>query len=131
MRQRLFARRLIHSRFGSNPFGEGFKMAKSINHGHHLLRSAAAVLCASAIASAPGCSSGDDSGELKGAEGSGEQAAKQPPNQLNYTLFEAGPVRPVAVLPGGLVAVTNVPDDRVELFRPHGHGVKQCGSIKV
>jgi DNA-binding beta-propeller fold protein YncE len=49
----------------------------------------------------------------------------------NYTLFEAGPVRPVAVLDDGLVAVANVPDDRVEFFKPHGHGVKHCGSVKV
>jgi len=49
----------------------------------------------------------------------------------HYTLFEAGAVRPVAVLPSGMVAVTNIPDDRVELFRPLGHGVRHCGSVKV
>jgi len=48
-----------------------------------------------------------------------------------YTLFEAGPVRPVAVLAGGLVAVANVPDDKVELFRPTGSGVTHCGSVRV
>jgi len=56
------------------------------------------------------------------------QRADPPPG---YTLFEAGPVRPVAVLAGGLVAVVNVPDDRVELFRPRGDGVTRCGSIQV
>jgi DNA-binding beta-propeller fold protein YncE len=48
-----------------------------------------------------------------------------------YTLFEAGPVRPVAVLASGLVAVANVPDDRVELFRPGSHGITHCGSVRV
>ena len=53
------------------------------------------------------------------------------PDTSNYTLFEAGAVRPMAVLDRGTVAVTNIPDDRVELFEPHGHGVKHCGSVKV
>lgn len=50
-----------------------------------------------------------------------------------YTLFEAGPVRPVAVGSRGLVAVTNIPDDRVELFRPGRgrRGVEHCGSVHV
>ncbi len=48
-----------------------------------------------------------------------------------YTLFEAGPVRPVAVGPTGLVAVTNIPDDRLELFRPRAAGLEQCGSVHV
>ncbi|NNJ93122.1 MAG: hypothetical protein HKP57_00055 [Halobacteria archaeon] len=50
----------------------------------------------------------------------------------NYTLFEVDPVRPVAVLArSGLVAALNVPDDHLELFRPHPKGAKHCGSIKV
>lgn len=48
-----------------------------------------------------------------------------------YTLFEAGPVRPVAVGRDGLVAVTNIPDDRLELFRPSTSGVEPCGSVFV
>src|SRR4051812_11179705 len=43
--------------------------------------------------------------------------AEKPSKAAKYTLFEAGPVRPIAVLADGIVAVTNVPDDRVELFR--------------
>lgn len=50
----------------------------------------------------------------------------------NYTLFEADPVRPIAVLGDtGLVAVANVPDDYVELFRSKRDGLEHCGSIKV
>lgn len=48
-----------------------------------------------------------------------------------YTLFEAGPVRPVAVAESGLVAVTNIPDDRLELFRPRRRGLEHCGSVHV
>src|SRR5262245_18820755 len=49
-----------------------------------------------------------------------------------YTLFEADPVRPIAVLPStGLVAVANTPDDYLDLARPQGGGVEACGAIKV
>src|SRR4051794_8824603 len=53
------------------------------------------------------------------------------PKPAEYTLFEAGPVRPIAVLTDGVVAVTNVPDDRVELFRVQRGDVTPCGSVKV
>ncbi|HTV24175.1 MAG TPA: hypothetical protein VMG12_36030 [Polyangiaceae bacterium] len=50
----------------------------------------------------------------------------------DYTLFEADPVRPVAVLPStGLVAVTNTNDDSLDLARPAGRGVRACGAVKV
>jgi DNA-binding beta-propeller fold protein YncE len=50
----------------------------------------------------------------------------------DYTLFEADPVRPIAVLPdSGLVAVANTADDFLELARPTGRGVQACGAIKV
>lgn len=50
----------------------------------------------------------------------------------DYTLFEADPVRPVAVLSrSGVVAVTNTVDDYLELFQPEGEGVRRCGSVKV
>ena len=49
----------------------------------------------------------------------------------DYTLFEAGAVRPVAIAESGLVAVTNIPDDRLELFRPRGSGLEHCGSVRV
>jgi DNA-binding beta-propeller fold protein YncE len=79
------------------------------------------------------------SGIVFGCSGDGSDTAQDglsdPPvaasHTNNYTLFEAGAVRPVAVLDHGIVAVTNIPDDRVELFRPHGNGVKHCGSVKV
>jgi DNA-binding beta-propeller fold protein YncE len=88
------------------------------------------LLCASA--GVFGCSSAENAGEgtapVAGSVGIGLEVDS---HRRNYTLFEAGPVRPVAVLDGGLVAVANIPDDRVELFKPHGQGVKHCGSVKV
>src|SRR4051812_36057857 len=63
----------------------------------------------------------------------------QPDNSLlqakpasDYTLFEADPVRPIAVLPNsGLVAVANTADDFLDLARPTERGVQACGAIKV
>jgi len=50
----------------------------------------------------------------------------------DYTLFEADPVRPVAVLAdSGLVAVANTVDDYLELLAPTANGVKACGAVKV
>lgn len=50
----------------------------------------------------------------------------------DYTLFEADPVRPIAVLPStGLVAVANTADDYLDLSRPTASGVQACGAIKV
>lgn len=51
----------------------------------------------------------------------------------DYTLFEADPVRPVAVLEqGGLVAVLNTVDDRLELLRQNRKGkLRHCGQLKV
>jgi DNA-binding beta-propeller fold protein YncE len=40
-------------------------------------------------------------------------------------------VRPIAVLANGLVAVTNIPDDRVELFESQHGDLSHCGSVKV
>lgn len=60
----------------------------------------------------------------------GHQGAA-PVTDPDYTLFEAGAVRPIAVLPSGVVAVTNIPNNSVELFRPQGRGVTHCGSVAV
>src|SRR5262245_60016841 len=51
----------------------------------------------------------------------------------DYTLFEVGPVRPVAVLgSSGLVAVTNTVDDYLELLKPvEPSGLERCGAVKV
>jgi len=93
------------------------------------------LLCACLSGVVFGCGSGDDAGNpasvaraIQDSRSAVEQPASSP---QNYALFEAGSVRPVAVLDGGLVAVTNIPDDRVELFRPRGPGVTHCGSVKV
>ena len=60
-----------------------------------------------------------------------EAAPSHTSDTSKYTLFEAGAVRPIAVLDRGTVAVTDTPDDRVELFEPHGNGLKHCGAVKV
>jgi len=94
------------------------------------------LLCVSALAPVftPACGQGEmsasvaDDGERVAPEVAGSQHAG---SAQRYTLFETGPVRPVAVLAGGLVAVTNVPDDRIELFRPSGSGVSHCGAVRV
>ncbi|MGR9086846.1 MAG: YncE family protein [Gammaproteobacteria bacterium] len=50
----------------------------------------------------------------------------------DYTLFEVDPVRPVATLErSGHVAVLNIPDDYLELFKPVVNGLRHCASIKV
>lgn len=50
----------------------------------------------------------------------------------DYTLFEADPVRPVAVLQNSeLIAVTNTVDDHLELVRATRGGVRRCGRIHV
>jgi len=89
------------------------------------------ALSALALPALFGCSSAADGppseGRTLATALSNETAAKAD----KYTLFEAGPVRPIAVLDNGLVAVTNVPDDRVELFRVKRGDVTPCGSVKV
>ena len=85
-----------------------------------------ARLGASLFALVVACNSGDLSGHAVDAVRSSDSRSAQ-----NYALFEAGAVRPVAVLDSGLVAVANIPDDRVELFRPRGDGVTHCGSVRV
>src|SRR5688572_23969846 len=86
---------------------------------------AAGFLCA-AMTSLPlvGClgeatDGSDDAVRVQALE-EGQTLAPKPGSSKDndYTLFEAGPVRPVAMGPRGIVAVANIPDDRVELFRP-------------
>jgi len=66
------------------------------------------------------CAPADDGPEPAVAER--ELRALQPGDRspaLDYTSFEADPVRPVAVLEkSGWVAVANTPDDYLELFKP-------------
>ncbi len=84
-----------------------------------------ALACGNRDSAAPGETGVSRSNLTAVDSGAGASKAK------HYTLFEAGAARPIAVLPSGVVAVTNIPDDRVELFRPQGHGVRHCGSVKV
>ena len=96
-----------------------------------VVRRAAFVVSALLVPALFGCSSARD---LAGTETATSRAALTSENSNNpakYTLFEAAPVRPIAVLPDGLVAVTNVPDDRVELFRVQRGDVTHCGDVKV
>jgi DNA-binding beta-propeller fold protein YncE len=49
-----------------------------------------------------------------------------------YTLFEADPVRPIAVLEkSGIVAVTNTADNYLEFFRPTRRSASHCGAVQV
>ena len=108
---------------------------RSLHRGHGISRRmASTTLCLSISALIGGC--GNDSVPTGDSTAPDTPASPAPratdqPTPPRYTLFEAGPVRPVAVLASGLVAVANVPDDRVELFRPHGDGVVPCGSVPV
>lgn len=86
------------------------------------------ALCVSALL---GCSSAGDARETDSATQSAALSSEKPQKSAEYTLFEAAPVRPIALLPNGVVAVTNVPDDRVEFFRAHHGDVAACGVVKV
>ncbi len=50
----------------------------------------------------------------------------------DYTLFEADPVRPIAVLEeSGWVVVANTFDDQLELMKPLRDRMQRCGAVKV
>jgi hypothetical protein len=94
-----------------------------------------------AVASLAACADRDSSRENGLDQGSSVQAMQAGSSaqalqtgaatQSHYTLFETGPVRPIALLPGGTIAVANVPDDRVELFSEERGRLRRCGSIHV
>jgi DNA-binding beta-propeller fold protein YncE len=79
------------------------------------------------LLAAPACASVDES-----KVDASRQAVDLALAVTGTTLFEAAPVRPVALVERGeLVAVTNTPADRLELFKPERSGVKRCGSVPV
>jgi DNA-binding beta-propeller fold protein YncE len=50
----------------------------------------------------------------------------------SYTLFESGPVRPLALSPSGrTLYAANIPDNRLEVFRVTGSGLQHRGSVSV
>ncbi len=50
----------------------------------------------------------------------------------SFTLFESGQVRPLALSPSGkLLFAANTPDNRLEVFRIHNHGLQHRASIPV
>ena len=50
----------------------------------------------------------------------------------NYTLFESGPVRPLALSPNGaLLFACNIPDARLEIFSVSATGLAHVGSVPV
>src|SRR5262245_40672354 len=52
--------------------------------------------------------------------------------QDNYTLFESGPVRPLALSPDGTrLFVCNIPDGRLEIFSVAPGGLAHLGSVPV
>ena len=62
----------------------------------------------------------------------GSPRAGQSVNRHSYTLFESGPVRPLALSPGGkMLYAANTPDNRLEVFRVTGEGLQHRGSVSV
>ena len=52
--------------------------------------------------------------------------------QASFMTFESGPVRPVALSPDGTeLFVTNIPDNRLEIFSVSGGGLTHTGSVPV
>jgi len=52
--------------------------------------------------------------------------------QDNYTLFESGPVRPLAMSPDGTkLFACNIPDSRLEVFNVGANGLVPAGSVPV
>jgi YVTN family beta-propeller protein len=52
--------------------------------------------------------------------------------QTNYTLFESGPVRPLALSPDRtLLFACNIPDGRLEIFSVSSTGIAHVGSVPV
>src|SRR5262249_39575992 len=50
----------------------------------------------------------------------------------SYTLFESGPVRPLALSPSGkTLYAANTPDNRLEVFRVMPNGLQHLGSVPV
>lgn len=55
-----------------------------------------------------------------------------PEDVTDYSLFESGPVRPLALSPDGRrLFVTNIPDNRLEIFNVEEDGLKPAGSVAV
>src|SRR6185503_15431277 len=55
-----------------------------------------------------------------------------PPKGPPYTLFESGPVRPLALSPDGrLLFACNTPDNRLEVLRVTRQGLRSIGSVPV
>src|SRR5581483_7814186 len=118
---------------GTSHFQEGNRMAKRKGKRAYSARGSSVALLCGTLCGSLGCGNGTAKkdatvGTVKSAV---TESSTTVAGDRHYTLFEEGAVRPIAVLPGGLVAVTNMPDDRVELFRPRFGGSSHCGSIKV
>src|ERR1051325_11510301 len=59
-------------------------------------------------------------------------AARTPAPASNFTLFESGQVRPLALSPSGrFLFACNTPDNRLEVLRVSRHGLRPLGSIPV
>ena len=59
-------------------------------------------------------------------------SAAPPAAEGRFTLFESGQVRPLALSPdGGTLFAVNTPDNRLEIFRVTGGGLRHRGSVSV
>src|SRR5262247_2843573 len=53
-------------------------------------------------------------------------------SQSSFQAFESGPVRPLALTPDGTrLLVTNIPDNRLEIFAVSAAGLAHLGSVPV
>src|SRR6187397_1808374 len=108
---------------------------------HFVCDCAGALLLASMSLALGACGQADSSEPELGA---GQQDPELDPNfapddarahalpASDYTLFEADPVRPIAVLSdSGMVAVANTVDDYLDLLQPTARGVRACGAVQV
>jgi hypothetical protein len=89
---------------------------------------------AALVACGPNASSDQDSVLEESAASLLNRPGSEPASSLfgPYTLFEADPVRPIAVLErSGLVAVTNTVDGVLELLTPTRHSLEPCGAVPV
>jgi DNA-binding beta-propeller fold protein YncE len=86
------------------------------------------------LGSESGCTASDPT-ELEArasTKGGGAEAGAQRRAEAAFTAFESGQVRPIVVSADRrFVYATNTPDNRVEIFRIEGRGLRLVGSVPV
>jgi DNA-binding beta-propeller fold protein YncE len=89
-------------------------------------------LIAGAALVASACADGDSAPEQEVSESSQALVATSSAKPENFTAFESGQVRPLALSPDGkLLFALNTPDNRLEIFNVSGSSVSSAGSVFV